>query len=219
MKSGNSDSKKHVRVLTIERPRSFGSYGGSGRSKNYGSSNNNYSSFEIEHKNEGNRSYKKSKNNGSLLEDDYDNNNDDNHYDESSSKSVWIEKLNNLTPEEIKDRLKNFTQIPTDKVDSIPTQTKIQYLYKFNNVYRYRPGGTLQYNGAPEYIVLTNGDKKWSIQLKNAVIFREKDFDEMKQEYENKLDKYRLCVKKQKQIINDLKKKLQLFSGHSNKKR
>jgi hypothetical protein len=134
-------------------------------------------------------------------------------YKDDNEKISAVERLNRLTPSEIKNRLKNFVKVPTDDVDSIPLQTKIQYLDTSDGTSKYRPGGILQYNGGPNYIVLTNinGDRKWSVQLHSATIFREMDLDEIKREYDEQIfvrdkqmDKYRAHIKKQKRVIDVL---------------
>lgn len=139
---------------------------------------------------------------------------------EDYTGSTGVNKFDQLSPDEIRTRLKNYVQVPTDEIDQIPPHTKIQYIDKSSGTSKYRPGGTLHYNGGPKYIVLTNGEKKWSVQLHSAVIFKEKDFDEMKREYEERitkrdkqLDKYRAYVKKQKQVIESLNNKLRMYTN------
>lgn len=149
-------------------------------------------------------------------------------YNDTNGNLSAVEKLNRLTPDEIKNRLKNFVKVSTEEVDSIPLNTKIQYIDTSDGTRKYRPGGFLQYNGGPNYIVLTNanGDRKWSVQLHSAIIFREIDFDvkfDIKRKYDEQIssrdkqmDKYRAHIKKQKQVIDVLSSEIKaLRKGNS----
>ena len=55
-----------------------------------------------------------------------------------------------------------------------------------NNTYKYRPGGVVIKNGWPAYLVLSNGRVRWSVQLANHIIFKERR-QAMIREYENKI--------------------------------
>jgi hypothetical protein len=208
-KPTKEESKKRIKMVTINNSLS------NGKNKNYRKNYQKNSTYGQNH-NQSN-GYEYGYNTNINLLEDYD------HTDASASfgsGTSGTNKFDLLTPDEISARLKNYVRVPTDEIDKIPPHSKIQYIDKSSGTSKYRPGGTLHYNGGPKYIVLTNGERKWSVQLHSAVIFKEKDFDEMKKEYEERiarrdqqLDKYRVYVKKQKQVIESLNNKLRMYTN------
>ena len=76
-----------------------------------------------------------------------------------------------------------------------------------NNEYKYKIGGTLIINKSPNYIVLTNGKKNWSVQLKQHIIFREISVDKLRQQYERLLNDKNRTIEELKYLIQEYKKK------------
>lgn len=115
-----------------------------------------------------------------------------------------------LSREDIQERLKNYEQVSPDDVEKIVPGTRVQYFQvdKNDEMMRYRPGGTVIVNQYPVYLVLSNGRKSWSVQLKNNIIFKEIDVDAIKKKYEERIkEKDREIAILRNHIIN-LKKDL-----------
>jgi len=157
-----------------------------------------------------------------LLESDSSDSNSDSNSDNSNTpKAQKNYKDNNvkqihaatdmLTNEEIKDRLKNYERVDKEDADKIVPGTRVQYFEELKDgSLKYRPGGTMIVNKSPTYMVMSNGRITWSIQLEKIILFKEKDYDALKKDYENKL--------KEKDLeIIALRKKLGELLSASNK--
>lgn len=111
-----------------------------------------------------------------------------------------------LSADEIRERIKNHEQIqnPSD----LRYGDRIQYFEILqNNEYKYKIGGTLIINKSPDYIVLTNGKKNWSVQLKQHIIFREISVDKLREHYERLLGDKNRTIEELKYLIQEYKKK------------
>lgn len=98
------------------------------------------------------------------------------------------------TADEIKEKLKLYTRIMSDELADLPMGCRVAYITVYDkDKFLYRTGGVLIKNGAPEYMVLTNNQKSWSVQLENTIVFREN---------------YQMMVDQYEQTIKDLKKQL-----------
>lgn len=114
-----------------------------------------------------------------------------------------------LSTSDIKSRLKNFEKIKKNEIKNIKPYTRIQYFEVFaDNKYRYKPGGSLLINKAPDYLVLTNGRKNWSVQLDSHIIFAEIDIDLIKKEYEDIIAQKNRDIEHLKELIREQKNKL-----------
>ena len=55
----------------------------------------------------------------------------------------------------------------------------------------FRFGGNLKYLAKDcAYVMLSNGDKKWSVQVDNTIFYKQLSIVEIKQEYEEIIDEY-----------------------------
>lgn len=114
-----------------------------------------------------------------------------------------------LSKEQIISRLKNYEQvIPTIK--NLPVSSRIQYFEILDtDNFRYKPGGTVIVNKYPKYLVLTNGRKNWSVQIKSHVIFKQKDVSDIENNYEtiirHKNNEIRQLNKKNKDLLKKIK--------------
>jgi len=119
-----------------------------------------------------------------------------------------------LDPDEIQRRLRNYEAVEKTSVGSIVPASRIQYFELLpDGKYRYKPGGSVVYNGYPAYLVLTNGKRNWSVQLENHLIYREidiekvrRDFEEVLAEKDKKIEHLKSLIEKQKKTIAGLKK-------------
>lgn len=86
-----------------------------------------------------------------------------------------------LTPEEIKDRLRDYTLVPTPEVTNIPIGTNISYytVDPTTKEKKFRIGGILEsVDSKLRYIKLQNGGAKWSVQLGNSILYKKMNNDE-----------------------------------------
>jgi hypothetical protein len=88
---------------------------------------------------------------------------------------------------EIREKLKNYNRIQSKDVINIPLGTRIKYVEVMpDGKYKYKPGGNIIVNKAPEYLVLTSNRKSWSVQLATHIIFVE-HFETVRKEFETKI--------------------------------
>jgi len=110
-----------------------------------------------------------------------------------------------LTKQEIRNLLEDYVK---ENINDIPNGSHIRYfIKKAKDKYMFRQGGFLySKKGLPKYIVLVNNTKKtWSVQVKNAVFYRRKTYDEIKDEYEDEIDELEKENNKLKKTIKELK--------------
>lgn len=114
-----------------------------------------------------------------------------------------------LTEKDIKEQLKDYTSV-VDVID-LPINTHIRYfvLNKSTGERKFRLGGYItKIEPKKGYIILSNGKTSWSVQIKNTIFFKKMSIDEIREEYEQKIVKYKKEIKKLKQSLHDIKKTL-----------
>jgi hypothetical protein len=110
---------------------------------------------------------------------------EDNYVKEDKSASDM------LTADEIKDRLQNYERIYEEDMHNLKIDDKIRYFEVLEGgKFKYKPGGFLLVNKAPEYLVLVTSRGSWSVQLKNHIIFRAKSVEEVEATYKALLNDY-----------------------------
>ena len=94
--------------------------------------------------------------------------------------------------EEMKDKLKDYVQIHPDNYIDIEVGTWVRYI---SHEGKYRSGGVLISNKAPEYMVLKNPYNKhnWSVNCNTNVLFI-KDLSNKREEMIEKNNLYRLYL-------------------------
>jgi hypothetical protein len=114
-----------------------------------------------------------------------------------------------LTREEIELRLKNFEKVEPEDVEKITPGTRIQYFdISDDKDFRYRPGGSVITNKYPLYIVLANGRKSWSVQLKTNILYKEKDISKIEAAFEEKLKEKQQTIDQLLHHIEKLKREI-----------
>ena len=115
-----------------------------------------------------------------------------------------------LSKDDIQQKLLDYEKIDISKVGNIEKGTHIRYFKIIDGEYKYCPGGILIINKSPEYIVLGNGNKKWSVQLNSSIIFQQLTIKRIKEEYEEiikdkeaMINHYRLLVTKQNKELDN----------------
>lgn len=99
-------------------------------------------------------------------------------------KQITFKPIDLLTAEQIKEKLYNYEQVDRYDIENLFPGTRIQYFEIMeNNKFRFKPGGIITINGYPNYLVLTNGRKSWSVQLVNHIIFKEQSVDLIVKKY------------------------------------
>jgi hypothetical protein len=96
-------------------------------------------------------------------------------------------------PYKLQKCLQNYIQIHEDNYQDIDTGIWIKYI---NDENKYRSGGVLIYNKAPEYFVLKNpfNNISWSVKLNKNIVFM-RDIGEQRREMIEKNNLYRLYEK------------------------
>jgi len=90
--------------------------------------------------------------------------------------SEYPSRQEQMSPEEIKEKLKDYIPLKTMKEKQIlttlkPYKTWVRYINQHTK--QFRTGGLLLKVAYPDYIMLVNTNKKltWSVQLKDNIIF------------------------------------------------
>lgn len=115
-----------------------------------------------------------------------------------------------IAQNDIRKRLINY-DIVEDIATLLPGQQIVYFEKLPNGCFRYKPGGFVAVNRSPEYIVLTNGRRNWSVQLANHIILVHYDKDRLISSYqhmiaqcEKKIDQYRHLIKTRDSTIKRL---------------
>lgn len=121
-----------------------------------------------------------------------------------------------LTAEQIKERLKNYEKVQKDDLYKLVDGDKVRYFkVEGDGNFKYRPGGFVLVNSAPDYLVLTNNGANWSVQLDDNVIFKAIDIDEIEEKHKIEISDlkrkeehlYQLLIK-QKNLIARLRERI-----------
>jgi len=95
-----------------------------------------------------------------------------------------------LTTSEIRDLLRGYAGV--DDIRNVELGTHLRYFIIDGKQKKFRFGGILTKNIMPKqnkYIVLSNGEKSWSVQVKDRVFFRKLTRKELMDEADNKIKK------------------------------
>ena len=120
-----------------------------------------------------------------------------------------------LSPDEIKQKLEEYRLV--DDVLVVPLNTHLRYftIDPKTGDKSFRLGGFLT-KIDKEYIILSNGKLRWSVQLKNTVFFEKMTFtdlkkdltDSIKKKYEDEIDQLMEENKKLKNTLKEVKKEI-----------
>lgn len=124
-----------------------------------------------------------------------------------------IQKLNNdkydrpnqtytdkLTVEEIESKLEDYTKV--EDIYKVPLGTHLRYFCDQEGKKVFRTGGVLlKADGLPNYVILSNGTKSWSVQVKDAIFFRKMTLKEIKESYTNRIEELEQEVLKLKNLL------------------
>ena len=123
-----------------------------------------------------------------------------------------------LSPDEIKSKLEEYSQVDDIKDVSLNSHLRYFTINTKTGKKQFRLGGFLT-KIDNEYVVLSNGNLSWSVQIKSSVFFKKMNFSDLKEEliqkisskYEKKISKLteeNIILKNTlKQVKKQLKKK------------
>jgi hypothetical protein len=113
-----------------------------------------------------------------------------------------------LSEKDIENKLEDYRE---SDIYKIPLSTHVRYFKVENEKKKFRTGGILYKNeGLPDYVVLSNGRKTWSVQVADTIFFRRMTAREIKKEYEEYIMELEKKNKQLKELVKILKKKLNL---------
>jgi len=99
-----------------------------------------------------------------------------------------------LSKDEIKQKLEDYKKV--DKIENIKIGTHVRYFSKKGDKMVFRLGGIIiANNGLPDYVILKNGAKSWSVQTKDTIFFARISLADVQQEYEELLTKKEAQIK------------------------
>jgi len=114
----------------------------------------------------------------------------------------------NLTPEQIEEKLEEYVKV--DNIADVTMNSHIRYftLNSKTGKKEFRLGGFLtNKDKADKYVILSNGSISWSVQTEISIFFKKMTIKELKQEYEEKIEKIENENTKLKKALLKYKKK------------
>ena len=113
-----------------------------------------------------------------------------------------------LTPDEIEEKLEEYVKV--DDINKVPLNSHMRYftLNDKTGKKEFRLGGFLtNRDQSDKYVILSNGNISWSVQTLNSIFFKKMTIKELKQEYEDKIEKLESENSKLKKALLKYKKK------------
>tara|TARA_B100001248_G_scaffold258370_1_gene242398 strand:+ start:3619 stop:4065 length:447 start_codon:yes stop_codon:yes gene_type:complete len=116
--------------------------------------------------------------------------------DEKTKNSIQ----KNLSPEEIKEKLEEYKRV--ENVETLALNAHLRYFNTDKNGNKnFRLGGFLtKIDKDKGYMILSNGNVSWSVQIKDSIFFQKMNFKDLKEELTRNIEE---GFKKE---IKDLKK-------------
>ena len=132
-------------------------------------------------------------------------NNTQNRLGDKTDKYIRPKKTvqDKLTPNQIKDLLKDYVEVANIK--SISLNTHVRYFSKQKDGRKvFRIGGYLINNKkADKYIVLSNRIRSWSVNTKGSIFFKKISTDELTEVHNDEIDELKQIIKS---LYNENKK-------------
>ena len=134
----------------------------------------------------------------------------------NSSKPEGLTYQEKLTPEDISKKLLDYVKVQPNEIFKIPLNTHLRYISINSKTGEksFRLGGFLtKFGDNNEYIVLTNNNVSWSVQLATSIIFKKlspnelihKVETEVHDEVKKRMDQLEKENKDLKKIIKQIK--------------
>lgn len=117
---------------------------------------------------------------------------------------------NNLSPSQIKEKLEEYKRV--EDINSISLNAHLRYftINQKTGDKQFRLGGFLtKIDKDKGYVILSNGQLSWSVQIRNTIFFKKMTFNELKKELVDDIGKiYTDEIKKLKDENKNLKEAL-----------
>lgn len=130
------------------------------------------------------------------------------------AKKTYQEKL---SPDDIEAKLEEYIKV--DDISKVPLNAHVRY-FTYNPKTKkkeFRLGGFLNRKDDPDkYVVLSNGNLSWSVQTQDTLFFKKMSIKELKEEYEEQIEKLTDENAKLKKYAKKLKAQLKTQSGTTN---
>lgn len=112
-----------------------------------------------------------------------------------------------LSKEEIKKLLEDYDQITS--IDELEKGIHVRYFSKQeDDKYKFRMGGIIIII-KDEYVIMSNGKKKWSVQINDTIFFKKKSLSKIKDDHKKEIMRYEKIIDNQNKKIEELEKKIQ----------
>ena len=114
-----------------------------------------------------------------------------------------------ISEDDINDALKDY--IECDDISKVPTGSHLRYFITVTNKKgeterKFRFGGFLKNkDNCDKYIILTNNNISWSVQIDNSTFYKKMNIDEIKEEYIKVIQEKHIMIKSLKKEIKRLK--------------
>ena len=115
-----------------------------------------------------------------------------------------------ITEDDINEALKDY--IECDDISKIPIGSHLRYFItstdkRGNTERKFRFGGFLKNkDNCDKYVILTNNNISWSVQIDNTTFFKKMNIEEIKEEYNKILEEKHQVIKSLKKEIKKLNK-------------
>ena len=145
--------------------------------------------------------------------------------DKHKTKNSYQDKL---SPDEIKEKLEEYKRV--DDISTVSLNAHLRYfiINEKTGDKQFRLGGFLnKIDKEKGYVVLSNGQFSWSVQIKNSIFFKKMTFQELKKEliedvgqiYNDEIKKLKDENKKLKDTLKEIKSQATKSKKTSKKKK
>jgi len=120
-----------------------------------------------------------------------------------------------LTPQQIEEKLEDYIEV--EKIGSVPLNTHLRYFSittdkkkkKTSKVFRLG-GFLINKSNYEDYVILSNGSNKWSVQTKSSIFYKKMNIQKIKSQYEDEIEELNSKIvklkKNNKKYRSELKK-------------
>ena len=109
-----------------------------------------------------------------------------------------------LSPNDIKEKLKDYIQ--TKNILKVPLRTHVRYFITKDGKQHFRLGGFLsRKNKDKGYVILSNNNITWSVQIKTATFWKKLTIEEIRMEYEKSIEQLKKENKQLKKTLKSIK--------------
>lgn len=115
----------------------------------------------------------------------------------NNTKRLTVDKVktqnsyqNKLSPKEIKEKLEEYKKVEDISKVSLNSHLRYFTINEKSGEKQFRLGGFLtKIDSDKGYLILSNGNLSWSVQLKNSIFFQKMSFKELKEELVEEIGK------------------------------